>query len=131
MKHLLKLEDWSTEEITRTLNLADQLKYEQKHGIAHKLRRVDFGIPVRDENAKALGDRYDLTAPWHVTDDKGRLDLAFTPDIDRCDYIDFKLVISDQHQVFGLFNGFVKLDDGTTFEIRDLRGSAEAVHNMY
>lgn len=37
MKHLLKLEDWSTEEITRTLNLADQLKYEQEHGIEHKL----------------------------------------------------------------------------------------------
>ena len=28
MKHLLKLEDWSTEEIINTLNLADQLKYE-------------------------------------------------------------------------------------------------------
>ena len=27
MKHLLKLEDWSTEEIINTLNLADQLKY--------------------------------------------------------------------------------------------------------
>ena len=37
MKHLLKLEDWSPEEIIRTLNLADQLKYEQKHGIEHKL----------------------------------------------------------------------------------------------
>lgn len=37
MKHLLKLEDWSTEEIVKTLNLADQLKYEQKHGIEHKL----------------------------------------------------------------------------------------------
>lgn len=35
MKHLLKLEDWSTEEIINTLNLADQLKYEQKHGIEH------------------------------------------------------------------------------------------------
>ena len=37
MKHLLKLEDWSTEEIVNTLNLADQLKYEQKHGIEHKI----------------------------------------------------------------------------------------------
>ena len=37
MKHLLKLEDWSTEEIIHCLNLADQLKYEQKHGIEHKL----------------------------------------------------------------------------------------------
>ena len=37
MKHLLKLEDWSTQEIMDCLNLADQLKYEQKHGIEHKL----------------------------------------------------------------------------------------------
>ena len=37
MKHLLKLEDWSTQEIMDTLNLADQLKYEQKHGIEHKV----------------------------------------------------------------------------------------------
>lgn len=35
MKHLLKLLDLSTEEITEILNLADQLKYEQKHGIEH------------------------------------------------------------------------------------------------
>ena len=34
-KHLLKLSDWSKEDILDTLNLADQLKYEQKHGIAH------------------------------------------------------------------------------------------------
>lgn len=33
MKHLLKLLDWSSEEINEVLNLADQLKYEQKHGI--------------------------------------------------------------------------------------------------
>lgn len=37
MKHLLKLEDWTTEEIIDALNLADQLKYEQKHGIEHKV----------------------------------------------------------------------------------------------
>lgn len=35
MKHLLKLLDWSKEEIIDILNLADQLKYETKHGIAH------------------------------------------------------------------------------------------------
>ncbi len=35
MKHLLKLMDWSTEEITEVLNLADQLKYEKKNGIKH------------------------------------------------------------------------------------------------
>lgn len=35
-KDLLKLQDWSKEEIIDVLNLGDQLKYEQKHGIAHK-----------------------------------------------------------------------------------------------
>ncbi|MDD6683793.1 MAG: ornithine carbamoyltransferase [Clostridiales bacterium] len=35
MKHLLKLQDLSREEITSILDLADQLKYEKKHGIAH------------------------------------------------------------------------------------------------
>jgi len=35
MKHLLKMLDLSTQEIEDLLNLADQLKYERKHGIAH------------------------------------------------------------------------------------------------
>jgi ornithine carbamoyltransferase len=37
MKHLLKLLDLSKEEILDILNLADQLKYENKNGIEHKL----------------------------------------------------------------------------------------------
>ena len=36
MKHLLKMLDLTSEEIIDILNLADQLKYEQKHGIPHK-----------------------------------------------------------------------------------------------
>ena len=36
MKHLLKLSDWSAEEITAVLDMADQLKYEKKNGIPHK-----------------------------------------------------------------------------------------------
>ena len=35
MNHLLKMLDLSTEEIIEILNLADQLKYELKHGIPH------------------------------------------------------------------------------------------------
>lgn len=37
MNHLLKLSDLSSEEIVEILNLADQLKYEQKNGIEHPL----------------------------------------------------------------------------------------------
>lgn len=36
MKHLLALKDLSAEEIYSVLNLADQLKYESKHGIPHE-----------------------------------------------------------------------------------------------
>ena len=35
MKHLLKLGDLTAHEIIEILNLADQLKYELKHGISH------------------------------------------------------------------------------------------------
>lgn len=36
MNHLLKLLDCTPEEISSILDLADQLKYERKHGIAHR-----------------------------------------------------------------------------------------------
>ena len=36
MKHLLKMLDLTSDEVIEILNLADQLKYEQKHGIPHK-----------------------------------------------------------------------------------------------
>ena len=35
MKHLLKMLDLTVDEIIDLLNLADQLKYERKHGIPH------------------------------------------------------------------------------------------------
>ncbi len=37
MKHLLKLSDLSKDEIIEVLDLADQLKYEKKNGIEHKI----------------------------------------------------------------------------------------------
>ncbi len=36
MKHLLKLLDWSGDDIIKVLNIADQLKYEQRNGISKK-----------------------------------------------------------------------------------------------
>ncbi len=36
MEHLLKLGDLTGEEIVEILNLADQLKYQQKHGLPHR-----------------------------------------------------------------------------------------------
>ena len=102
-------------------------------GTCHKLHRVDFGVPEKPAGADArkVADRYDLLAPWHVTDDEGRLDLTFTPLLDRADCINALVVRTDQHQVFGTFDGTVVLDDGTPFRIAGLQGSAEVVHNVY
>lgn len=45
MNHLLKLQDLSTEEILHVLDLADQLKYENKHGIVHQhLKGKSIGL---------------------------------------------------------------------------------------
>lgn len=45
MKHLLKMLDLSTEDILSLLNLADQLKYEHKHGIEHhRLKGKTLGM---------------------------------------------------------------------------------------
>lgn len=70
MKHLLKLSDWSAEEINECLNLADQLKYEKKAGIEHHLlkgktlgmifekastrTRVSFEVGMYDLGGSAL-----------------------------------------------------------------------------
>ena len=70
MKHLLKLMDWSAEEITEVLNLADLLKFEKKNGIQHHLlkgktlgmifsksstrTRVSFEVGMYDLGGQAL-----------------------------------------------------------------------------
>ncbi|MBE6606288.1 MAG: ornithine carbamoyltransferase [Ruminococcaceae bacterium] len=70
MKHLLKLMDLSKKEIIEILNIADQLKYEKKHGIEHHLlkgktlgmifeksstrTRVSFEVGMYDLGGNAL-----------------------------------------------------------------------------
>lgn len=95
-------------------------------GVAHKLGSVVFDIPAHEDGT------FDYLKPWRIIDDEGRLDLAFTPSLDRSDLIDVaNLVVSDQHQVFGTFDGSVVLDDGRILAIEGLRGFAEHVHNKY
>lgn len=102
-------------------------------GVGHKLGPLVFDIPERSGGAGSdrLADRYEFMQPWHVADDDGRVALTFSPVLDRADYMDYRLVRSDQHQVFGFFDGTVVLDDGSAFTVADLQGSAEVVHNVY
>ena len=93
-------------------------------GKAHKLSQVTFHIPTKD-------GKEDYLAPWKFTSDDGRFEMDFSPILNRASNTDFKLLKSDQNQVFGRFNGTATLDDGTVLQIRDLLGFAEKVENKW
>ena len=90
------------------------------NGKAHKLDDVTFHIPGRG-----------YMDPWTFSSSDGRFEMAFVPVLDRAAKLDFKLLVSDQHQVFGRMSGRAILDDGTPIEIRDVLCFAEKVHNRY
>ena len=94
-------------------------------GVAHKLEHVDFGIP------KTAEGKDDFLAPWHITSNDGRLDLIFTPILDRASCTDALIIKSDQHQIFGRFTGKAILDDGDELQIESLVGFAEKVCNRW
>ena len=94
------------------------------NGKAHKLSRVTFHIPMKD-------GREDYLAPWTFSSDDGRFAMDFVPILDRAACTDFKLLKSDQHQVFGRFTGKAVLDDGTVITVRDFIGFAEKVENKW
>ena len=93
-------------------------------GKAHKLSEVRFNIPMK-------GKKEDYVKPWTFTSDDGRFEMDFTPIIDRASNTDFKVLKSDQHQVFGRFTGTAVLDDGARLQIRDFMGFAEKVENKW
>ena len=94
------------------------------NGKAHKLSQVTFEIPMKD-------GKEDYLSPWKFTSDDGRFEMDFAPVIDRASCTDFKVLKSDQHQVFGRFSGTAVLDDGTRLVVQDLLGFAEKVENKW
>jgi len=94
-------------------------------------------VLFRDGRAHKLGDvvfHYDpedYLAPWSLQDNEGRLDLRFTPIVDRSSAVNLLLIRSVQHQVFGRFTGRALLDDGTPVLLDGLLGFAEDVLNRW
>jgi hypothetical protein len=89
-------------------------------GKGHKLDEVTFHIPPDD-----------YLKPWTFSSSDGRFEMSFQPIIDRCALTDVKIIISDQHQVFGKLSGTAILDDGTKLELKDVVCFAEKVRNKY
>ncbi|MBO4394130.1 MAG: DUF2804 domain-containing protein [Spirochaetales bacterium] len=90
------------------------------NGKAHKLDDVTFHIPE---------DSY--TKPWTFSSSDGRFEMDFVPVLDRAACLDYKIIVSDQHQVFGRMSGKAILDDGTVITVKDMMCFAEKVHNKY
>ena len=90
------------------------------NGKAHKLDDVEFVMPE---------DGYMDT--WEFTSSDDRFEMTFEPVLDRAACLDYKVIVSDQHQVFGKMSGKAVLDDGTEINIKDVMCFAEKVHNKY
>ncbi|MBQ9815159.1 MAG: DUF2804 domain-containing protein [Lachnospiraceae bacterium] len=90
------------------------------NGKAHKLDDVTFHIPESG-----------YMDPWKFTSSDGRFEMDFMPVLDRAAKLDFKLLVSDQHQVFGRMSGRAVLDDGREVILKDVMCFAEKVHNRY
>ena len=89
-------------------------------GKVHKLDDVTFHIP---ENS--------YMDPWRFSSSDGRFEMTFEPVLDRAACLDYKVLVSDQHQVFGRMSGKAVLDDGTVIDVKDMMCFAEKVHNRY
>ncbi len=92
-------------------------------GKVHKLGAVDVEVfPKPDKYMK----------PWKFISDDGRFNLVMTPTFDNITDINAAYIARMFcHQVCGLLNGDVILDDGTKLEIKDMRFFCEYVENKW
>lgn len=92
-------------------------------GVAHKIGSVDVEVFPKP-------DKY--MQPWHFISEDGRFDMTMTPAFDHhSDMNGLNIVRMHSHQVHGLWNGTVTLDDGTKLEIKDMYAFCEYVENKW
>ena len=84
-------------------------------GRIHKLGTIDFDYTDTD-----------FMRPWTMRSD--RVDLVFTPFLERVASTNLLAVQSEVHQMFGRYNGTVVDDAGSAVQIVDLVGWAEEHH---
>ena len=92
---------------------------------SYKLGKVEFILE------KLKNGKYNYMAPWIIKDDENRVNLTFTPLLNRHDDTDFLLLASKQNQVFGYFNGSIKGDEKTTINFKNALGFMEHVINKW
>jgi len=91
-------------------------------GKGHKFEAVDVETFPKP-------DKY--LEPWKFISRDGRFNLTMTPFYDH--HLDLNVLVMrmHSHQVHGLWNGTVTLDDGTVLEIKDMYAFCEYVENRW
>jgi hypothetical protein len=83
-------------------------------GRVHKLGQVDFTYDPRA-----------FRRPWRMLAPDGRLDLEFTPFLERVARTNLLVITSEVHQMFGRYRGTAVTDDGERIQVDGLIGFAE------
>ena len=91
-------------------------------GKAHKIGAVDVEVFPKP-------DRY--MEPWKFVSEDGRFNLTMQPFYDHHSDLNVFVMRMHSHQVHGLWNGTVILDDGQVLEIHDLYAFCEYVENRW
>jgi hypothetical protein len=86
-------------------------------GRIHKLGQVDLTY-----------DPLNFKRPWRMVAPDGRLDLTFTPFLERVAATNLLVIASEVHQMFGRYQGTVHTDDGEVLRLEGLVGWAEEHH---
>ncbi len=91
------------------------------NGKAHKLDKIYLNK-----------DEHDYMKPWMFTSNDGRFEMTMTPTFDNFSSTRVLGVVGNTcHQVFGKWNGIVKLDDGTSIQIKDMTAFNEFSDNRW
>ena len=91
-------------------------------GKANKIGAVDVETFPKPDN---------YMQPWHFISDDGRFNLTMTPFYDHHSDLNVLVMRMHSHQVHGIWNGTVTLDDGTVLMIRDFYAFCEYVENRW
>ena len=90
-------------------------------GKVHKFGAVDVETFPKD--------RY--MEPWKFISEDGRFNMTMKPTLDNYTLTDVVVGRMVCHQVYGVWNGDVTLDDGTKIEMKDLVAFCEYVENKW
>ncbi len=90
----------------------------------YKLNDVKMDIPLN----RVGGPNF--MEPWTFRSSDGSIDMRFTPILDRKSDTNLLILRSNQHQVFGYFDGVIEAD-GKEFPINHKLGFAEKVYNRW